>query len=107
MLSPKGPGSVEYWHGAADSGKWCAERPSVAARRVDALVHENSTMHIGADEDAPIGLDYRVRGTDNVYLTGGALWPQGGSWNPTMVMEALSLDLADRLVPPTLENRPV
>ncbi len=100
VLSPEGAGSVEYWHGSPNEGAWCSDRPAPEARRVDALVHESSTMHIGEDEHAPVGLDYRVRGTDNVYLTGGALWPQGGSWNPTMVMVALSLDLADRLVPP-------
>ncbi len=99
VLSPYGADAVQYWHGAPNSGEWLPTRPAVDKRRVDALVHESSTMHIGADEDAPVGLDYRVRGTDNVYLTGGALWPQGGSWNPTMVMVALSLDLADRLVP--------
>lgn len=100
VLSPGGAASVEYWHGPPDAGEWGATRPAAAARRVDALVHESSTMHIGEGPDAPVGLDYRVRGTDNVFMTGGALWPQGGSWNPTMVMVALSLDLADQLVPP-------
>jgi choline dehydrogenase-like flavoprotein len=99
VLSPKGARAVEYWHGAPEEGSWQRERPEVDARRVDALVHESSTMHIGEGDDAPVDLDYRVRGTSNVYMTGGALWPQGGSWNPTMTMVALSMDLADRLVP--------
>lgn len=98
LLSPKGPQQVEYWHGPPDTGRWGAERPGVDARRVDALVHESSTLHIGPNDHDPVDLDYRVRGTRNVYMTGGALWPQGGSWNPTLTMVALALDLADRLV---------
>jgi choline dehydrogenase-like flavoprotein len=33
---------------------------------------------------------------ENVFVTGGGLWPTGGSWNPTMTMVALAQDLADR-----------
>lgn len=97
-LSPNGPGNVEYWHGKPDDGDWYKKRPSEKQRRVDAMVHESSTLHIGQEESAPVDLDYRVRNTSNVYITGGALWPQGGSWNPTLTMVALSQDLADKLV---------
>lgn len=99
VLSPGGAQRVQYWHGAPDTGTWSSDRPDVTARRVDGLVHESSTLHIGADAFAPVGLDYRPRGVENVYVTGGALWPQGGSWNPTMTMVALAFDLADRIVP--------
>jgi choline dehydrogenase-like flavoprotein len=99
VLSPNGPGQLEYWHGTPDEGTWSTRRPDAAARRVDALVHESSTLHIGETDDAPVDLDYKLRGTHNVYVTGGGLWPQGGSWNPTMTMVALAMDLADRLVP--------
>ncbi|MCY1058612.1 GMC oxidoreductase [Nannocystis sp. SCPEA4] len=99
VLSPNGPGQLEYWHGTPDEGTWSTRRPDAAARRVDALVHESSTLHIGEGDDAPVDLDYKLRGTHNVYVTGGGLWPQGGSWNPTMTMVALAMDLADRLVP--------
>jgi choline dehydrogenase-like flavoprotein len=34
-----------------------------------------------------------------VYVTGGALWPRSGSWNPTLTMVALSQKLAQNLVP--------
>ena len=88
---------VEYWHGSPENGEWKAARPDTSERRVDRLVHESSTLHIGADNDAPVDLDYRLRGSTNVYITGGALWPQGGSWNPTMTMTALALHLADNL----------
>ncbi|MGQ5524176.1 GMC oxidoreductase [Chitinimonas sp. PSY-7] len=90
-------GRIQYWHGSPDQGEWSVERPSASQRRVDALVHESSTLHIGEDADAPVDLDYRLKAATNVYITGGALWPQGGSWNPTMTMVALTQDLADKL----------
>lgn len=99
VLSPTGRQQVQYWHGTPEEGTWKHLRPEVKERRVNALVHESSTLHIGKDDDAPVGLDYRLRGVENVYVTGGALWPQGGSWNPTLTMVALAMDLADRLVP--------
>lgn len=95
VLSPKGKSHVEYWHN--DSGKWLGERPPLNQIRVPGMVHEASTMHIGDDDDAVVGLDYRLRGVENVYVTGAALWPSGGSWNPTMTMVALAQHLADTL----------
>lgn len=99
ILSPHGKERVEYWHGDPDNGSWQAARPYIGQRRVDALVHESSTLHIGTGPDAPVDLDYRLKGSQNVYRTGGGLWPQGGSWNPTLTMVALAMDLADKLVP--------
>lgn len=98
ILSPKGPGRVEYWHGTPDEGSWSAGRPPVGQRRVDALVHESSTLHLGEDEHSPVRLDYRLRGVENVFVTGGSLWPRGGSWNPTLTMVALAFDLVDQLI---------
>ena len=103
-LSPNGPNAVQYWHGEPDKGTWESPRPVQSQIRVDGLVHESSTLHIGAEETAPVDLDYKVRNTENVYVTGGALWPQGGSWNPTMTMVALAQDLADKLVPKVEET---
>jgi GMC oxidoreductase len=95
VLSPRGASAVEYWHGGAD-GKWTSQRPAVTERRVPGLVHEGSPLWIG-EKDSPVGLDYRPRGVENVYVTGGSLWPAGGSWNPTMTMVALAQDLADKV----------
>ena len=91
--------NVEYWHPKGDSGFWSTDRPNPDERRVAGLVHEASTMHIGNENDkmAPVGLDYRPRGVENVYITGASLWPTGGSWNPTAAMVALALHLADTL----------
>lgn len=90
---------MEYWHGAPDDGEWKPERPSPSQYRVPATVHESSTLHIGHGHDAPVGLHYRLKRVSNVYITGAGLWPQGGSWNPTLFMVALAMDLADRLFP--------
>ncbi len=98
VVSPEGAARVEYWHGSPDKGCWKSERPPKEQRRVDATVHESSTLHIGNTESAPVDINYKLRGTKNVFVTGAALWPQGGSWNPTMTMVALAQDLADQLI---------
>jgi choline dehydrogenase-like flavoprotein len=54
-------------------------------------------MWIGNEEDAVVGLDYRPKGVDNVFVTGASIWPRGGSWNPTLTMVALTQHLADKL----------
>jgi choline dehydrogenase-like flavoprotein len=114
VLSPKGSKGVEYWHADPSGdggGRWLRKRPPVDAIRVNALVHEGSTLWIGEEDDAPVRLDYRPRGVDNVYVTGASLWPTSGSWNPTMTMVALTQHLADSLVespddvPPLLDGR--
>lgn len=40
-------------------------------------------------------MNYRPHGVDNVYVTGSGLFPTAGSWNPTLMMTALSLHLSD------------
>lgn len=93
-LSPKGEERVEYWHGDPDTGQWKRQRNKI---RVPGLVHEASTLWIGDDDEAVVGLDYRLKGVENVYITGASLWPTGGSWNPTLTMVALAQHLADNL----------
>ena len=88
-------GGLEYLHNNDRGGEWRRERPSDSIRTPH-LVHESSTMWIGG-VDSPVGLDYRPRGIDNVYITGGSLWPTGGSWNPTGAMVALATHLADQI----------
>jgi hypothetical protein len=100
-LSPHGSARVEYWHGNAEEGVWLNTRPAIVERRVGGLVHEGSCLWIDEDGKGVVGLDYRPNGVDNVYVTGGALWPASGSWNPTMTMVALAQDLADNLLKQT------
>ena len=92
-LALAGGGAVEYWH--EDGQVWAAGRPALEQRRRPGLVHEGSALWIGEQNESPVGLDYRLHGVDNVYITGGALWPAAGSWNPELAMVALSQDLAD------------
>lgn len=86
---------IEYWN--SNTNDWQESRPSSDLIRHKSLVHPASTMWIGDDDRSPVDLDYKLRGMDNVYMTGGALWPTAGSWNPTCAMTALSMDLADKL----------
>ena len=100
-------GVIEYWNSnGKDNGKdnegvkkgcWQTKRPSRTEIRKPGLVHESSTMWIGKSESDPVDLNYKFRGVDNVYQTGGALWPTGASWNPACTMTGLAMDLADRL----------
>ena len=100
VLSPGGAGRVEYWHDTAEgAGEWSTTRVTEDERRVSGCVHESSTLHIGSDIEAPVDLNYCVRGSENVFVTGAALWPKGGSFNPTLAMVALAMDLVDKLVP--------
>ena len=98
-LSPNGATGVEYWwvdEKNQNEGKWKADRPPKTQFRVPGIVHEGSTLWMG--DDGPVGQDFRPKGVDNVYVTGGGLWPRSGSFNPTMTMVALTQTLADRFL---------
>lgn len=92
-------GQVEYWVGGPEDGNWSSSRPLPDQIRRTAVMHEGSTLWLGDEDDqeAPVDTDYKLRGINNVYVTGGGLWPTGGSWNPTVTMVALAQDLADHL----------
>jgi hypothetical protein len=88
---------LEYWH---ETGKtWKKDAPPSEQIRTKLLVHDASTMWIGdsGDTEAPVCLDYHLKGVDNVYITGGALWPTGGSWNPVLTIVAMAIHLADTI----------
>lgn len=98
LVGCENKGKLEYWK---EGTGWTHDPPSSKNMRVDCTVHESSTLYFGdkSDHEAPVNAsNYKLRGVDNIYITGGGLWPQGGSWNPTMTMVALSLDLADHLI---------
>ncbi|EGG14891.1 hypothetical protein DFA_10764 [Cavenderia fasciculata] len=50
-----------------------------------------------SDEECPVGTDYQLKGVPNVYLTGAGLLPNCGSWNPTLFISAMAVDLAHKL----------
>ncbi|KIY72082.1 hypothetical protein CYLTODRAFT_368212 [Cylindrobasidium torrendii FP15055 ss-10] len=117
MAGPAASGKIEFWHDAdvvqlpkdydtttvvqlAGAG-WQAQRPPASKIRVPGLVHETSTLYMSddlvADTGASVDSQYRPRGCKNVYVTGGALFPTSGSWNPTLAMCGFAQDLADQL----------
>ena len=93
-LATSGPANniIEYWH---EGQGWQLHRPPTKQIRADGLVHPASTMWIGDTDASPVNHDYQFHGIENVYLTGGALWPTGASWNPTCTMTAMAMNLAD------------
>ncbi|KAF7437535.1 hypothetical protein PC9H_004377 [Pleurotus ostreatus] len=96
---------IEWWHEpkGAGSGEWKAYRPGNDTIRMDGIVHEASLLPLGDGEDACVDNNYKLKGVNNVYLTGGALFPTAGSWNPTLTMCGFAQDLAIKLTPK--ENR--
>eukprot|EP01084_Bolivina_argentea_P316649 548923_1 len=97
IISNCGGKGIEYWF----NDKWNknGQRPNKLQMRHNGIFHESSTLHLGDDNDnqALCDLNYKLKTSQNVYVTGGALWPRGASWNPTMTMCALAQHLADNL----------
>ena len=60
--------------------------------------HIIGTCRMGADPaNAVVDANLRSHQHDNLYITGSAVFPTGGTANPTLTIAALSLRLADRL----------
>ncbi|TFK63544.1 FAD/NAD(P)-binding domain-containing protein [Pluteus cervinus] len=99
-------GRLEYWHNKTSS--WEEDPAPVSEIRVPGVVHETSTLYMSDDLEndphASVGPDYRPRGCGNVYVTGGAIFPSSGSWNPTLTMCGYAQDLARKLVPESGEE---
>ncbi|THU85298.1 FAD/NAD(P)-binding domain-containing protein [Dendrothele bispora CBS 962.96] len=96
--------NLEYWHdsGSGDgSGTWKKTKPDSKQNRVPGVVHEASTLYMGPKTDPHAAVDemYRPYGCKNVYVTGGAIFPAAGSWNPTLTMCGYAQDLASKIVP--------
>jgi choline dehydrogenase-like flavoprotein len=92
---------VEFWHDAVTESQdmdyaqelhipklkagWLRKKPPAEMIRVPGIVHETSTLYMSDDLEtdlhASVDRDYRPHGCDNVYVTGGALFPTSGSWN--------------------------
>lgn len=98
VMAGSGADQLEYWHNV---GGWKKARPPVSAIRIPGVVHEASTLYVGEESDpqASVDSDYRPFGSNNLYVTGGALFPTAGSWNPTLTMCGYAQDLARKLVP--------
>jgi choline dehydrogenase-like flavoprotein len=92
------PSAIEYWVDEGQAGYWQTERPARRQVRAPRIVDEASPLWMGEDPAASVvGMNYRPHGVKNVYLTGAALFPTAGSWNPTLTVCGLAQDLADKL----------
>ena len=93
---------LEYWHSkkTGQAGFWAKKRPEVSDIRVPGIVHEASTAYMG-DKATGGSVDElgRPHGISNVCVTGGALFPTAGSWNPTLTMCGFAQHLARKLQP--------
>lgn len=106
VMARSGKG-LEYWH----PGKgWKAEKPIQGDIRIPGVVHEGATLYMGKQNEKngnskpSVDEQYRPFGVNNVYVTGGAIFPTIGSWNPTLTMCGYAQDLARKLVKETGKN---
>ncbi|KAI8316818.1 hypothetical protein K4K61_000096 [Colletotrichum sp. SAR11_59] len=106
MATPTGSESpsegLEYWHideAEPNQGSWKPAHPKQSEIRIPGIVHETSTAFMGSDpsDGSSVGPKYNIHGVPNVFVTGGALFPTAGSWNPTLTMCGFAQDLARQL----------
>lgn len=81
--------------------------PSPESIRLNIIMHEASVLWTGTGpQTSVVGTDYRPYGVNNLYATGGAIFPTSGSWNPTLTMCGLAQNLADQIVSRSNEKHP-
>ncbi|KAG1726004.1 uncharacterized protein EDB91DRAFT_1086919 [Suillus paluster] len=91
---------VQWWHQPKPGdkpGAWKTEIPGRETIRMEGIVHEASLLPLGDGDECCVDRDYRVKGVSNAYVTGGAIFPTSGSWNPTLTMCGFAQDLARKL----------
>ncbi|VUC22981.1 unnamed protein product [Clonostachys rosea] len=96
---------IEYWHTDDNgvNGYWDKTKPDVTDIRIPGIVHEASTAFVGSKEAGGSVDEYgRPHGIHNVHVTGGALFPTAGSWNPTLTMCGFTQHLARHLSRPVV-----
>jgi choline dehydrogenase-like flavoprotein len=62
------------------------------------VYHPVGTCRMGADKEATVDLELRVRGTQNLYVLSTGVFPSAGTANPTFSMLCLGDMLADTLL---------
>ncbi|PJJ05053.1 choline dehydrogenase-like flavoprotein [Streptomyces sp. 2333.5] len=85
---------VEFW--SPSERRWTPKGP--VEHRQTFLMHECGTLWMGHDPaESVTDLTGRLHAVDNVYLSTAAVFPTGGSWNPTLTMVAMARRLARHL----------
>ena len=106
--SPSPSKGLEYWcsDDGGNAGYWSQKHPTTKEIRIPGIVHETSTAFMGPeDEGGSVDEHYRPHGIKNVYVTGGALFPTAGSWNPTMAMCGFAQHLSRELNKPSIQTQ--
>jgi len=116
VLAGSSSADVEYWDNSRDgSGSWQKGKPAQHDIRTPGIVHEASTLYMGELDlgggcnvkrdfgpQPAVDASYRSYGCKNVYVTGSALFPTAGSWNPVLTICGYAQDLATKIVNNTL-----
>ena len=62
---------------------------NIAQTKIEDVYHPSGFMRLGADDNAVLDLDYRVKGIDNLYHFSTAVFPSVKSANPTAAVFCL------------------
>jgi len=84
---------------ARELARAAAGRMEIVPGPVDPAAHHHAgTTRMHADpSQGVVDEDLRVHGIENLFVTGGSVFPTAGVANPTLTVIAVSLRLADRL----------
>lgn len=59
--------------------------------------HIGGTLNMAKGDKGIVDADFRLKGTENVYISGAAVFPRPGGQNPTLTVTALGLMLGEKL----------
>lgn len=75
--------------------------------KIEDIYHPVGFLRMGSDETAPVDLQYKVRGTNNLYHFSTALFPSAKSINPTAAGFCLIEDHVENYLGNIISNFPV
>lgn len=80
---------------------WMADAASWRARVIDRAHQIGTTRMAASPADGVVDTDCRLFGVDNLYVAGSSVFPTAGHANPTLMIVALAIRLADHLIATT------